>query len=1430
MKNLIHLTESRQLYEPRNSNDFIKCLISNPNAIPDEYDNSNPSHYILSPSGQISAVSLSNQRIWSFNLSQITGQEDGEEGDLSWFHLSYDENSDMLVALSHSGCIVSIDPYNNTEGNGELIGKFDHGIACAAWSADGEVLALVTYSMIEKQGNHDVDVIEDEKVEQLLKVPTLMTMNTQFEILAEVNLPPISDKEDESMIDICWNRKYDNALIAVSCHDIDDNLRKVRIFKGDTLELSAMSRTEDGSGKPIPNIMGISEGSLMAWAGSNTSNLLACVQKKGKRGRNVIFLEPNGLQHGGFKLDQRQNGEEVIGLNWNAESDILAVTLIGESKYGKLQFYHRSNYHWYLKNEILYEEGVSISAVEFDKIRPYEVSIGLHDCKDLRNNGWRQYTYAWDTATIASRSGAAFVVDGCHLNLSMFQRAIIPPPMYSNRLSFESSILSVAQNPLNHGSIDFAVHLSNGTVAICKSGSKAHSNGNCSEQLSLINLKSLLSSTPWDTSCLRQLLIINAVDESNDSVLVDFVAILCSKALCNEPETVIRFKVNISLSENDSVSLVSHESSAVEGKVLRIVNWSIKSDDDEESFEPGALLELTDGSLFEISIDQTLAILPCQSEPMFLEPCPWIAGLRDSGEGRHIVVGLSSRYRLYCGERQLCDASSSFYLSPSSGFLSYVTLGSRSQLRFLPLNILSTYDPLMGSDENLEVVGEGYEPRNVERGSRLVSILPDKITALLQLPRGNLEAVYPRALLLPRIMTLIDSGEYHLALDMMRRQKVDMNLIVDMNPSKFLERNEGIERMLRKVERIDHLNLFIASLSNFDFTVAKYPVPKWLNRIQEEKHCDVINSVEFDYMTKVNQVCEKLREVMINIESNNISDESQFLLPILSTFAKQEPPKLEDALSLIKENALKQPSSSNAKNVLLLDKAQSSIQYLAFLADYELLFDTALGMYDFDLAKAVARNSQMDPKVYLPMLKRLNNLPKYESRYEVDIRLKRYESALRHLYQSKFPADSITQTMSLYEDQFQECMNFIEKHKLHQLGLELFINNSQWHRKILISMGESLLSEQKDDLALAIFLAASPKYYNGAKRAARSSGNWKTFFTYMVEDPDTAPDEIKSVATSIADDVSSGRGGLYGRRERKEAAARILLDYCNDTHGAIDMLTAAELWFEARRIATLYDESYMMKGIIDAAIVYAQTCISDFEEKAENFCDASSRYCEVVFMRRQAKRDGEEIVDEENIETGSLFSLATNASNSSVRSNMSSSSVGSVSSLSSVISAGAASTFSVINDHATRHKSKFNNIGKKKKKKKTRRERMSMKPGSEEELNHLISKLKENLIDDDYLETIVESIQFLVQMEKIAIAKSLFMAYKSFKSRITQYQQERIHKTKIRSEELEKEARQEGRFHEKIVLSCEETVDKLCCSDLPQTLETFFSLMIEMSV
>ena len=1485
MKNLIHLTEDRHVYKQNEINDVIKCHIPNPNFTQDDaFDTTSsiPSHYILTQSGHLHAIASSSNILWSTKLSNMTNPEVGDDvgdSDTSWFHLWYDENSDSLVALSHSGNIVSINPFafakkNNNDGGGdgsgddvgELIGKFDFGIACAAWSVDGEVLALITYSYVPSSTFHNESITpnqQDEKMEAEgeIYVPTLMTMNTQFEILAEEHLPPntaatnisatMEEKDsEESIIHICWNQKHDNSLVAVSSHDMNDKTRKIRIYKGESLELISISRTEDGSGKLIPNLMSgttkIGNHHIMAWAGGNTSNLLACIQRKGRKGRNVVFLEQNGLQHGGFKLDQRNDCEEVVGLDWNAQSDLLAVTYIGTMKgqsdgdsvaedltYGKVQLYHRCNYHWYLKHELQYDSGTTISSIGFDSVRGYDLSLILHRNGDMGHHEWRHYVFVWDVSTIAPRNGMATVVDGCHLNLTMFHKAIVPPPMYTARLSFGSSIIGVAHNPSSEGEIiHFVTHLSDGTVVLCgkskDEGEKEKSWRSIVKPviLSKFNLSSVYSDPDWDASKVHQLIIVDAVeDENNNSVNIALVAALTSNTDSREKIVVMTVRVSLSEGENTYVTeLIDVQDFHLEGKVLRIVNWS-DAYDHTVSGDPGCLLELTEGSLYQISISSTantIDIVPCESESLLLEPCPWVAGVRNASDGRQIVIGLSSRCRLYCGERQLCDASSSFCLSPKTGFLSYVTLGSRSQLRFLPLEILKNFDPFMGSDENLEILGEGYEPRNVERGSRLVSILPDQITAVLQLPRGNLEGVYPRALVLPRIMSYIKEGEYHFALDMMRRQKVDMNLIVDMNPTIFLSSEKGVQTMVRQVQKIDHLNLFLACLQNLDITIWKYPIPKWLNDIDSAGMKN-----EFNFATKVNGVCEKMRMAMIELESSGECDEGKYLLPILSTFAKQEPAKLEDALSLIKENAVKIPSTKSMKSILLSDKVQSSIQYLAFLANYELLFNTALGMYDFDLAKAVARNSQMDPKIYLPLVKRLKNLPEFEAKYEVDLKLKRYESALTNLFKSGTRAvENEYEKPDIDEEHFTQCKAFVEKHNLYELGLELFISYPNWHRQILVSMGDNLLREHKADLALSVFLAAKPIDYDGAKRAARTCGDWKTFFSCVIEN--SSPENISDIASTVSEEVLSGRGGVYNtKRERNAAAARILLDYCQDVSGAIEILTNAELWFEARRQSCLHDKSYM-KGIIDASVDFCHSCLPDFEERIEKFNETNSRYIEVLFIRRQAKRDGEAMLpDNENDETGSLFSLASNASNASVRSNMSTSSISSTSSLSSVISAGGNSTFNVINnDDEYRHRSKFNKKSKKKKNRKTRRERMQIKPGSEDELKNLVGTLKTSIIEGEYFETILETIKFLAQVDMLDFSKMLYESYTTFRKRIEEIKEDRIKQINEKAIEEEIAARNDGQFYEKVTLECEDEVNKLGCQDIPENTKTFFQYKI----
>jgi len=103
------------------------------------YRNLETFHYLLTPSGTLSGISSKDAITWSLNLNSFLDEEDAH----SWFHLSHEENSALLVALcSLNGAIISVSPIGT---NAKLIGCFDHGIQCAAWSADKELLLLVTF-------------------------------------------------------------------------------------------------------------------------------------------------------------------------------------------------------------------------------------------------------------------------------------------------------------------------------------------------------------------------------------------------------------------------------------------------------------------------------------------------------------------------------------------------------------------------------------------------------------------------------------------------------------------------------------------------------------------------------------------------------------------------------------------------------------------------------------------------------------------------------------------------------------------------------------------------------------------------------------------------------------------------------------------------------------------------------------------------------------------------------------------------------------------------------------------------------------------------------------------------------------------------------------------------------------------------------------
>jgi elongator complex protein 1 len=99
--------------------------------------------------------------------------------------------------------------------------------------------------------------------------------------------------------------------------------------------------------------------------------------------------------------------------------------------------------------------------------------------------------------------------------------------------------------------------------------------------------------------------------------------------------------------------------------------------------------------------------------------------------------------------------------------------------------------------------------RSIERGGRLVTVMPTIFAVTLQMPRGNIETIYPRALVLAGIRSFIDRKDYRSAYLTCRSQMVDMNIIHDYAPEQFME---SVHLFVDQVKRVDFIDEFLSRL------------------------------------------------------------------------------------------------------------------------------------------------------------------------------------------------------------------------------------------------------------------------------------------------------------------------------------------------------------------------------------------------------------------------------------------------------------------------------------------------------------------------------------------------------------------------------------------------------------------------------------------
>lgn len=312
--------------------------------------------------------------------------------------------------------------------------------------------------------------------------------------------------------------------------------------------------------------------------------------------------------------------------------------------------------------------------------------------------------------------------------------------------------------------------------------------------------------------------------------------------------------------------------------------------------------------------------------------------------------------------------------------------------------------------------------RNIERGAKLVTYASQDARLVLQLPRGNLEVISPRVLVLKLIQSLLLSSDYQRAMEMVRKHRINLNIICDHNLKDFIDTMQTFVASIAQNKDGQWLCQFISELQNEDYTLGMYASNyEGTQREYPEK---------FRVERKVEYICECLCRVMEQTTDPKL--QAQYRLPILTAYVKLG--KLEQAMQVIWKQ------KSNSAQI-----AEQMLKYLLYLVDVNVLYNIALGTYDFGLVLFVAQHSQKDPKEYLPYLNELKSLPQDYCRFKIDAHLKRNERALGHLIACG----------KAHED---ETMEFIKQHTLYGKALVSCPPNSEFHRRVCIAYADHLRS------------------------------------------------------------------------------------------------------------------------------------------------------------------------------------------------------------------------------------------------------------------------------------------------------------------------------------------------------------------------------------
>jgi elongator complex protein 1 len=589
---------------------------------------------------------------------------------------------------------------------------------------------------------------------------------------------------------------------------------------------------------------------------------------------------------------------------------------------------------------------------------------------------------------------------------------------------------------------------------------------------------------------------------------------------------------------------------------------------------------------------------------------------------RTLLFGLDESSKLHLGKRLLSNNCSSFtFYSSAYGateqVATHLLVTTKQDLLFIvDINEILLKNGEVTVDSHVNSHPRAKQSKEHitvwEKGAKLVGVIHgDEAAVIIQTTRGNLECMYPRKLVLVSIVQALVQRRFKDAMDMVRRHRIDFNMLVDYCGWKAFIKSAA--EFVQEVNNLSYITEFVCSIKNENVSSKLYEA---YISFPDECAASVDNENGVVSENKVTSVLMAIRKALEEQTEESSSRE----LCILTTFARSEPPLLEEALNRIKVIRELELLGVDDARRKLYPSAEESLKHLLWLTEPEAVFNAALGLYDLNLAAIVALNSQKDPKEFLPFLNSLECLPPAIMRYTVDLKLGRYESALRNI-------------VSAGNEYHEDCMGLLNSNpQLFPLGLQLFSDPDKRHQ-ILEAWGDHLFEEKSFGEAAITYQCCFS--YQKSLKAYHACGDWRGVFT-VAGLLKFEKEQILQLAQELCDEFQAlGKSG---------DAAKIALEYCCDVDRGVGCYITAREWEEALRVAYMHGRQDLVDTVRDAALECAALLISEYQEGLLKVGKYLARYVAVRQRRLSlaAKLQSEDRfmdVEDDNIsEVSSSFS------------------------------------------------------------------------------------------------------------------------------------------------------------------------------------------------